>query len=346
MSKIGIIVGIMADACSNYKLYPILKDMPDELFDLSNYMEEPASDVSIVYNLQKKYPNKTIDVLTMDDVNVKKFKEYDLIIGLYEATNVNLSQGYEAFKEYLSVIKSSKVPFYPKPEFIDFAANKCKWISHLKKHGLPVLDTIVFDNNKGKAYTNGILKKIKNKGWGRFITKPNISAYSDGFRIWDPKTTDKQFQKYVTANVKRDIGSKILAQRYVKEFHDFYEVRTYWINNTYKYAVGTIIDIDTLGGVRGESLDFNFPENEGGTLEMKLIRELKKVGKKALDCIPCDTSLIVRIDFGCCIENKNVCREYFINEIEYMPNLFCNEIEFPVIDMMSKNIIRLSNLKK
>ena len=46
------------------------------------------------------------------------------------------------------------------------------------------------------------------------VLDSNNSAYSDGFRIWDPKTTDKQFQKYVTANVKRDIGSKILAQRY------------------------------------------------------------------------------------------------------------------------------------
>ena len=93
-------------------------------------------------------------------------------------------------------------------------------------------------------------------------------------------------------------------------------------------------------------MDFNFPENEGGTLEMKLIRELKKGGKKALECMPCDTSLIVRIDFGCCVENKNVCREYFINEIEYMPNVFCNKTKFPVISEMAKNIIRLSNLKK
>ena len=187
-----------------------------------------------------------------------------------------MTDGYDAF-EILSVIKKSKVPFYPKPEFIDFAANKYKWISHLKKHGLPVLDTIVFDNNKGKAYTNQILKKIQNKGWGRFITKPNISAYSDGFRIWEPNTTNKQFQKYVENNIKRDIGPKILAQRYVKEFHDFYEVRTYWINNKYKYAVGTIIDMDTLGGKKLRS-DFNFPENEGGTLETKLIR-VKEVGK-------------------------------------------------------------------
>ena len=44
----------------------------------------------------------------MDDVTVQKFKEYDLIIGLYEATNVNLMNGYEAFKDYLSVIKKVK----------------------------------------------------------------------------------------------------------------------------------------------------------------------------------------------------------------------------------------------
>ena len=57
-------------------------------------------------------------------------------------------------------------------------------------------------------------------------------------------------------------------------------------------------------------------------------------------------SLIVRIDFGCCIDNRKNCREYFINEIEYMPNVFCNKTKFPVISEMAKNIIRLSNLKK
>ncbi len=347
MTKIGIIVGIFADSCSNYDKYPQLEDMPEELYNLSNYEDEPSSDVSILYNLQKKYPNKTIDYLTLDDVTVETIKQYDLVIGLYEATNVNISEGNEAYRDYLNTIKRSKVNFYPRLDFIDFAANKYKWIKHLKKHDIPVLDTIVFENNKGKTYTNNILKRIKNKGWGTFITKPNISAYSHGFKVWKPTTTEKQFQKHVESNDKMNMGSKILAQRYVKEFHDFYEVRTYWINNKYKYAVGTIINIHTLGGVRdGESLTYDYPENEGGTLEMELMRKLKKMGKRILEIIPFDTSLIVRIDFGCCIDNKKNCREYFVNEIEYMPNLFCNEVEFPVIDEMAKNIIRLSNLKK
>ena len=49
------------------------------------------------------------------------------------------------------------------------------------------------------------------------------------------------------------------------------------------------------------------------------------MGRKILKIIPQSKygdPFIFRIDFGCCINNKNVCRDYFVNEIEYMPNLF------------------------
>ena len=42
----------MADSCANI-VYPQLKDLPEELFNLSNYLDEPASDVSIVAIYEK-----------------------------------------------------------------------------------------------------------------------------------------------------------------------------------------------------------------------------------------------------------------------------------------------------
>ena len=352
--NIGIIVGIDADDCVNYKLYPQLKDMPKDIKALSlSYEGLPASDVSIAYNLQKKYPKYKTSILTIDDIFDNKanedglrFKDYDLLIGLYEATKVNLSQGNEVYKKYINIIKSSGVNFYPRIDFIDFASNKYKWIRHLKKHDIPVLDTIVFDDDKSKKYINNILKKIKKKGWGEFITKPSLSAYSHGFKIWKPETTEKQFLKYIDYNFLTDIGSKILAQRYVKEFHEFYEIRTYWINNKYKCSIGTIIHHETKNYTGRGDIDYDYPKNEGGEIETELMNKLKALGKKILKIIPFDTSLIVRIDFGCCLDNRKNCREYFVNEIEYMPNLFCNEFKFPIIDEMSKNIVRLLNLKK
>lgn len=344
--KIGIIVGIFDDECMNYKLYPELKNIPKDVRELSEKNGKPASDVSIAYLAQKKYKNKNIDILTADDINVSKFKEYDMVIGLFEATNLSITEGYDAFKEYLRVVRKSGVRFYPHPDFIDFAAHKFKWIKHLEKHGLPVLDTIAIRNDKGITYAKDVLKQVEKKGWGEFITKPQVSAYSVGFKKWKPNTTPQQLQKYIRNNYEDNMGDKILVQRYVKEFHEFYEIRTYWINNKYRYAIGTIIEHSNTKSNGRLNILYDLPESEGGNIENHVMKKLKFFGNKALKCIPYDTSLIVRIDFGCCIDNKKNCREYFINEIEYMPNVFCNKTKFPVISEMAKNIIRLSNLKK
>ena len=344
--KIGIIVGINDDECMNYKLYPVLKNIPKEIQELSEKNGKPSSDVSIAYLSQQKNKNKHIDILTANDINVETFKEYDMIIGLFEATNLSINEGYDEFKRYLSVARKSGVRFYPNPDFIDFAAHKFKWIKHLEKNNIPVLDTIAIRNDKGITYAKDILKQVEKKKWGEFITKPEVSAYSVGFKKWKPNTTPSQLQKYISDNYEDNMGDKILVQRYVKEFHDFHEIRTYWINNTYRYSIGTIIEhSNTLSDGRLNIL-YDLPKNEGGNIEMRVMKKLKYWGRKTLKCIPHDTSLIVRIDFGCCIDNRKNCRDYFVNEIEYMPNVFCNKTKYPVISEMAKNIIRLSNLKK
>ncbi len=345
-NKIGIIVGINDDECMNYKLYPELKNIPEDIQELSEKNGKPSSDVSIAYVAQQRNKNKQIDILSVDDINVETFKQYDMVIGLFEATNLSINEGYDEFKRYLRVVRQSGVRFYPHPDFIDFAAHKFRWIKHLEKNGLPVLDTIAIRNDKGITYAKEVLKKIERKGWGEFITKPEVSAYSVGFKKWKPTTTPQQLQKYISDNYEDNMGDKILVQRYVKEFHDFHEIRTYWINNKYRYAIGTIIEHSVTKADGRLNILYDLPENEGGNIEMHVMKQLKYWGKKALKCIPHDTSLIVRIDFGCCIDNRKNCREYFINEIEYMPNVFCNKTKFPVISEMAKNIIRLSNLKK
>ena len=53
-NKIAIIVGINDDECMNYKFYPELKNIPEEIQELSEKNGKPASDVSIAYLLQKE----------------------------------------------------------------------------------------------------------------------------------------------------------------------------------------------------------------------------------------------------------------------------------------------------
>ena len=113
-------------------------------------------------------------------------------------------------------------------------------------------------------------------------------------------------------------------------------------------------------GVSGfENIKFAYPESEYDNnvfetydeepdiLDDKLIRELKKMGKRILKIIPQSKygdPFIFRIDFGCCINNKNICRDYFVNEIEYMPNLFpeySTHVDF--LERMGKSIITKVN---
>ena len=148
-------------------------------------------------------------------------------------------------------------------------------------------------------------------------------------------------------------------QDFAAEFEKFYEVRTYWLNGKYSHSLGTIINPESLGVSGFEKIRFAYPESEYDSkvfstydeepdvLDDKLITGLKKMGRKILKIIPQSKygdPFIFRIDFGCCINNQNVCREYFVNEIEYMPNLFpeySTHVDF--LEKMGKSIISKVN---
>ena len=344
--KIAIIVGINADSYSDYDRSPWLEDMPDELFKLSNAFSEPSSDICVGYYLQKHYPKYNVDILTYDDVSLEKFNEYDLIIGFYCPYYVYFSEGEDEYKKYLRIINRTKATYLQDTKLTEFVLYKSKYHKFLHKQGFPILPTEYLDLTRDKQYLKNFYKRIEKKDWDKFISKPEFGGYGEGFKIWETKIfKEKSFFKYVDQMKKKGF-KKMLFQKFVKDFHDFYEVRTYWHNGVYKYAVGTIIDLKTLG-TGDETLISDVPESEGGEIEESLMRKLKKMGKEVIQSIPFDTPFSFRIDFGCCLDNKKICREYFINEIEYNGNLLANDTEFEVIESLGKTIIKRANsLKK
>ena len=344
--KIAVIVGINADSYSDYDRSPWLEDMPDDLFKLSNAFSEPSSDICVGYYLQKHYPKYNVDILTYDDVSLEKFNEYDLIIGFYCPYYVYFSEGENEYKKYLRIINRTKATYLQDTKLTEFVLYKSKYHKFLHKEGFPTLPTEYLDLTKDKQYLKNFYKRIEKKEWEKFVSKPEFGGYGEGFKIWGENTyKEKSFFKYVDQMKKKGF-KKMLFQKFVKDFHDFYEVRTYWHNGVYKYAVGTIIDLKTLG-TGDETLISDVPESEGGEIEESLMRKLKKMGKEVIETIPFDTPFSFRIDFGCCLDNKKICREYFINEIEYNGNLLANDTEFEVIESLGKTIIKRANsLKK
>ena len=372
--KIGIIVGIKTDGISKERFPEWLSDIPSKTLTLSREswgdgLYGYGSDVCIAYYVQK-FSKEDVDILSRKDISLKKFNEYDFIIGLYDPYYyTNQMKDSSSYKKYNSIIQRTTATFLHPLSFQRFILNKKKYMDTLQKHGLPVIDTMAITINDSMD-SSKILSKIENKcdEWGSplFISKPQPGGFGVGFKKWNINTlNERSFNSYIQ-KIKKQVRIEkpsLLIQSFVPEFELFYEVRTYWLNGTYSHSLGTIIDPNSLGTSGFENIKFAYPEDEYDEdefktydelpekMDMSLIRKLKKVGKKVIEVLPKDKTgipFLIRIDFGCCLQNRKVCRDYFINEIEYLPNLFPEyNTHIDVLQKTGKSIIsKINSLKK
>uniref|UniRef100_A0A6C0F5E0 ATP-grasp domain-containing protein n=1 Tax=viral metagenome TaxID=1070528 RepID=A0A6C0F5E0_9ZZZZ len=369
--KIGIVVGINTDAISEERFPEWLEDIDDKTFNLSKEKWDDiyalGSDIAIAYYV-KKFCKYDVEILTKKDVSLKRFNEFDHIFGFYEPYYyTHTMKTSEAYRKYSNIIKNTKAVFHQPLELQKFVLNKKLYTDTLQKNNIPVMDTISFQI-KDNMNTKNILTKIKTQcnQWetDMFITKPQPGGFGIGFKKWNLNKVLKNvkpFESYIKKIEKQLRIEKplLLVQNFASEFEKFYEVRTYWLNGKYSHSLGTIISPDSLGVSGFEKIKFAYPESEYDSdvfetydeepdvLDDKLIRKLKKMGKDILKIIPQSKygdPFIFRIDFGCCINNKNVCRDYFVNEIEYMPNLFpeySTHVDF--LERIGKSIISKVN---
>ena len=348
--RIGIVVGINTDAISEDRFPKWLEDIDDKTFNLSKEKWGGdyglASDVAIAYYVKKNFKEAEVEILTKKDVSLKRFNDFDIIFGLYDPYYYTHSmKNSEAYKKYNSIIKNTSAIFCQPLELQKFVLNKKLYMETLAKKGIPVMDNISFlikDDMNPINMINKIKKKCEVWGTNAFITKPQPGGFGIGFKKWDLQKViknDKQFKSYLKKIEKQVRIEKplLLVQDFVPEFEKFYEVRTYWLNGKYSHSMGTIIDPLSLGVSGFEKVKFAYPKSEYNArvfntyddipekIDDELVNKLKTLGRKVLKCIPQDKNgppFLLRIDFGCCLNNRNNCRDYFVNEIEYVPNMF------------------------
>ena len=355
MKHIGIVVGIKTDAISLDNFPKWLTDIPDELFELSKEKWGKneyglASDIGIAYYLLKKsntpkYKKKfTLTILTKNDISLKVFNQFDYIIGLYDPYYYSSeTKNSKNYTKYNSIIKNTKATFFQPLQLQKFILNKKMYTEYLRKKGFPVLDT-QYLKISDTMNTDNVLKKIVNQceKWNTniFITKPQPSGFGIGFKKWNLSkliNNSKPLNRYLNKIKSSTLFESpyLLVQNFVPDFEQFYEVRTYWLCGKYSHSLGTIIDPSSLGVSGFEKVNFAYPKSEYPSeeivetmedipeiLDTKLINNLKKMGTEIMKILPEKNPFLFRIDFGCCLHNKNVCRDYFINEIEYLPNVF------------------------
>ena len=348
--KVGIVVGINTDAISEDRFPKWLEDIDDKTFNLSKEKWEDdyglSSDVAIAHYVRKMYKAADVEILTKKDVTLKRFNEFDVIFGFYcPYYNAHKLKSSDGYKKYNDIIKKTTAIFCQPLELQKFVLNKKLYTDTLESNGIPVVETIAV-TIKDKMNVKNIINKIRIQcnRWGTntFITKPQPGGFGIGFKKWyldKILKSDKGFISYIKKIEKQVRIEKplLLVQNFVPEFERFYEVRTYWLNGKYCHSMGTIIDPSSLGVGGFEKVRFAYPKSEYNArvfntydeipekIEDELIEKLKTMGRKILKIIPQDKGgppFLFRIDFGCCVDNKKNCRDYFVNEIEYNPNLF------------------------
>ena len=305
--KLKHLKDIEKNASSNKERKAALEAQSNTPYDYAIFCE--------IKHLEKKHNSNVIPIygptITLDKVN-----QCDYLFCLYESSFSFMDQGSKGYNNYMNIMKKTTAKVYPSYEVQNLIVNKQKYMKYLEKKGYNLIPTKFYtisnySKNPNKV-SQSINKFINDNEYKQIIMKPELAAFAIGFKRFKI-LRDDSFKKYFTT-MKEHGYKKILVQPYVNEFLKFWEIKTYWLNGKFTYAYGTKV---------GSGLDDEIPVSDGGSIPDKLISKYRKLGESIIKDIFSDygNQIQLRIDFGCCIDNDNVCREYFVNEIECAPTL-------------------------
>ena len=269
--------------------------------------------------LEKKY-NVNVIPLHGPTLNLKSANECDYIFCIYESVFSFMSGGYKGYTNYLNVLSRTKATVHPSVKVQKFIINKQQYMAWLVKKGFDIIPTKFINTttyNKDKKKTLQSIHKFAEKGgFKELVMKPELGAFAGGFKHYK-RITDKSMISYFDKVSKKGY-KKVLVQPYLEEFLKFYEIKTFWLNGKYLYAYGINVLADK---------DDAYPESDGGILPDEYVNKCRRTGEKIIKELFKEFGSLaeVRIDFGCCIDNDNLCRDYFVNEIEVLPTIIDDE---------------------
>lgn len=342
MKRIGIIIGTETcppeDEIKELKKYYMKHkkqfDSTLNYLGLNDYYDL-SYDIQIFSWLQKN-ASKNIEIVPLWKLNYNKkdLDSLDFIFCLYEFTYSFNDYGIDGIKKYFSILNSTKTNIEPKPHLQKFIMQKSTYMKYLKKNKFPVLDTIYFNlksYQKNKSLGKKTFERITKKFKGPIFCKPELGGFAKGVKLFK-KPTFKQFESYLNQTIKKGY-QKILIQEYIPEFLKYHEIKTIWINGKFQYAYG----IKATG-----NSDNKYITQE--KIDAELLKKINNENINIIKCLKRDFGLpfLIRIDWGCCLPNDNICRDFFVNEIECCPAMVADDCtsEDP-LNRLSKEIIKM-----
>lgn len=312
-------------------------------------------DVAIGLFIEATYPNVKIDYIMPDEISTRRFKTNDInfiiIYDLLEAFHLSDKKKFVTFKNALK--NSNNV--YPPYLYQKFINNKCTYYKYLGNKDIPVAPTYCISKEKWytrnpETYVSNLLNKIRQKNWESVIAKPVYGQESIDFAKFLKCNSDKnnldcrknQIIKYLGTRIPK--YKSIVIQEYIPGFDkNSPEIRTYYINGEFRYSIVTHSRTNGLQPVQ-EGGSYKLPDED-----YNYIRKLSQVVMDSLPKLDLPGKLrnpiLTRIDIGSGLHS--VPMGYFVNEVEFVPSLYIEQIDntkIPVIQEISQSLVEVGNI--
>ena len=336
MVKIGLICWKQGGGTNDYiepKKQPWLKDV--KIVQKGKYKGLIPFEKALQAALLYKYKDVEVSFINKFDEKTLEKNDVNFLVSL------NLLAAWEKneteYKRVLKLMQKPSLNFYPNLKEQLFLFDKGDYLKYYEKKGVPIAPTFVIRDDRDPKK---ILAKVAKEGWKSFVLKPHRAYANIGIGKFDRKhsavnsvaskgSSSDTVLHSSTSNPKAisDISNFLtknkkfpgfVCQEVVDGFAKFWEIKSFWINGEFKYYVA----MKAADKVFSESKIYGSNPEEFGTVSPKVLKDIKKMGRKIVDTFPkmnkhSDPPLYLRIDFGCCKDNTLDGQSYFLNEVEY-----------------------------
>ena len=289
------------------------------------------------------YPDVKVDIILPNEISETRLRKNDVnfILG-YDCINainadppVKKFSSLEGVKTLEDIYSNPKCKIFPPINHLRFIWDKKVYLTKLHKNNVLISPSIFFKKNNKSS---NLLNQIKKYKWDYFIIKPIGGTTDYGFQKFNMKEILKDplpLQEYFLEN--NDYYNEYIVQQYISGFRKYGEIKMFWINKKFSYAVNTID--------RGEDdYQVKLIKNK------KILEECKMIGQKAVDLVePIVVNgveiepALLRTDFTCCLNNDETKKKYFLNEIEHEDAgsyINYDAVDYPYVPVMADTFVK------